>query len=471
MATQEKDEHGPPLAGREKRGMSPSSFPRHKRSPSPDDQKHVSVTPNPSQSQSQSQSQSDQKRVPNYLRSTLSSAPYPSTHSSNKTKQTSTTQIQKPATINRRRSFDKPPQNSRLHKTHTTTTTTPTPTPTPTHQKINLRSSSSLLVPKRSSSLPKSFQKEEPVHKKNAGKSHSLYARPTGTTVKKTSTHVSKKQNNPSTIATASSTSSSPEDIAYLNECQLPEGLESSPAPITDQVRCWVDQESNNIKLPVDDIPILEEESLKEEEEEEEEEEHDVIMMIHDDAEQEKKQHKDLIKSSTVSEEDQNQTRDVQMEEAEATAELVPSPIEETNKVEINESHVEKESSAGKSAIEGYEEEEEEEGGGNHATKIPRDHQSLDEKKEELVDGGGICHTEPEEADHHQCTPELTKPEKGKGKEYYVHHSQGKAYNEVIEETASKLIVEKRKNKVKALVGAFETVISLHDQQHLAEET
>ena len=35
-------------------------------------------------------------------------------------------------------------------------------------------------------------------------------------------------------------------------------------------------------------------------------------------------------------------------------------------------------------------------------------------------------------------------------------------FNNVIEETASKL-VESRKSKVKALVGAFETVISLQD--------
>ena len=35
---------------------------------------------------------------------------------------------------------------------------------------------------------------------------------------------------------------------------------------------------------------------------------------------------------------------------------------------------------------------------------------------------------------------------------------ESQAYNDVIEETASKLL-EKRKNKVKALVGAFETVI------------
>jgi hypothetical protein len=37
-------------------------------------------------------------------------------------------------------------------------------------------------------------------------------------------------------------------------------------------------------------------------------------------------------------------------------------------------------------------------------------------------------------------------------------------FNNVIEETASKL-VETRKSKVKALVGAFETVISLQDKK------
>ena len=40
--------------------------------------------------------------------------------------------------------------------------------------------------------------------------------------------------------------------------------------------------------------------------------------------------------------------------------------------------------------------------------------------------------------------------------------------NNVIEETASKL-VEARKSKVKALVGAFETVISLHEKKPSAD--
>ena len=45
-----------------------------------------------------------------------------------------------------------------------------------------------------------------------------------------------------------------------------------------------------------------------------------------------------------------------------------------------------------------------------------------------------------------------------------------KLFNNVIEETASRL-VESRKSKVKALVGAFETVISLQDTKSMASET
>lgn len=43
-----------------------------------------------------------------------------------------------------------------------------------------------------------------------------------------------------------------------------------------------------------------------------------------------------------------------------------------------------------------------------------------------------------------------------------VEKKESPMYNDVIEETASKLL-EKRKNKVRALVGAFETVISLQE--------
>ncbi|KAF5748082.1 endochitinase A-like [Tripterygium wilfordii] len=54
--------------------------------------------------------------------------------------------------------------------------------------------------------------------------------------------------------------------------------------------------------------------------------------------------------------------------------------------------------------------------------------------------------------------PNIVAPTKTPGGSNHGRKESSPAYNDVIEETASKLL-EKRKNKVKALVGAFETVI------------
>ncbi|KAF5726299.1 calmodulin-binding family protein [Tripterygium wilfordii] len=54
--------------------------------------------------------------------------------------------------------------------------------------------------------------------------------------------------------------------------------------------------------------------------------------------------------------------------------------------------------------------------------------------------------------------PNIVAPTKPQGGSNHGRKESSPAYNDVIEETASKLL-EKRKNKVKALVGAFETVI------------
>ncbi|KAI3873720.1 hypothetical protein MKX03_029450 [Papaver bracteatum] len=63
---------------------------------------------------------------------------------------------------------------------------------------------------------------------------------------------------------------------------------------------------------------------------------------------------------------------------------------------------------------------------------------------------------------------DVATPQKLKFKERDTQDAKGKketqAYNDVIEETASKL-VEKKKNKVLALAGAFETVISLQETE------
>lgn len=86
----------------------------------------------------------------------------------------------------------------------------------------------------------------------------------------------------------------------------------------------------------------------------------------------------------------------------------------------------------------------------------------VDEKEE--VDGGSEGLNLKEGQDVEVGAVEETKPEVVNTASSRRQVGQGKkesqAYNDVIEETASKLL-EKRKNKVKALVGAFETVIDI----------
>ncbi|POO03834.1 Calmodulin-binding domain [Trema orientale] len=82
----------------------------------------------------------------------------------------------------------------------------------------------------------------------------------------------------------------------------------------------------------------------------------------------------------------------------------------------------------------------------NKATNIgdDHDHQKEGEEEEEVA--------KPAEASAGPVAASAVAVAKRHGKK------ESQAYNDVIEETASKLL-EKRKNKVKALVGAFETVI------------
>ncbi|KAG2699875.1 hypothetical protein I3843_07G208300 [Carya illinoinensis] len=74
--------------------------------------------------------------------------------------------------------------------------------------------------------------------------------------------------------------------------------------------------------------------------------------------------------------------------------------------------------------------------------------EGLNSKEGEDVLGGGVEETKPVVA----ASTASSNRQVGQGKK------EPQAYNDVIEETASKLL-EKRKNKVRALVGAFETVI------------
>lgn len=84
---------------------------------------------------------------------------------------------------------------------------------------------------------------------------------------------------------------------------------------------------------------------------------------------------------------------------------------------------------------------------------------SSDDEKKDAPVGGAAKEEEAKPLTIKTITPSKSqKPTQGNSKK------DSPAYNDVIAETSSKLM-EKRKNKVKALVGAFETVISLEEPQ------
>lgn len=423
MATRAKDQHGP---GREKRGTSPS-YPRHtdtttnsRRSPSapspsrPPDKKHSPLTT------------TSEKRIPNYLKPTVSSAPNPSTQG--KTQTSSNNTAQKPA-LNRRRSFDKPPSpNLRLQKSHTMIHP---------KDKTVVRSSSNI-VPKTSSSVSKPHQDRFLKAHRDAGKSHAL------SSVNKKTTAV-KKQNVDATTSAATvptKASSLPDltaDTASLVECHK----EEQESSVTDvEAERELQAEESKSELPPH-VPVLEEDQ-KEDIKADTEGSSQVRA-----AETVKNQNQEIktFEPSNVLE-NQNESLDVHMEGAEDGEEIV----EETRKDEGHESHQEE-------RVDGDDKEGEE-----STTENSKD-KSLD--KEEEVGEGSQTECKEREKVEDTVTETKTQMENTAGKQQQQQR-QGKketqAYNDVIEETASKLR-EKRKNKVKALVGAFETVISLQEPE------
>ncbi|KAK9099852.1 hypothetical protein Scep_023282 [Stephania cephalantha] len=144
------------------------------------------------------------------------------------------------------------------------------------------------------------------------------------------------------------------------------------------------------------------------------------------------------LKQGNVIEESSNEQSKPQEEN-----EVVAAKKEETNEKLVIEEAKTDDDALKLSFKKGKElEEKEEEGNGNQRLKF----------KERAVGGaeGDVGEAKPEQENV------VLKRQDVQGKK------ETQAYNDVIEETASKL-VEKRKSKVKALVGAFETVISLEN--------
>ncbi|XP_073055453.1 uncharacterized protein [Primulina eburnea] len=403
MATRTKD--GAPA--REKRGTSPSNSPQTGTAPQRKSRPSPSKTSSPAKNQD---SATSEKQIPNYLKPTLCSATdIPKQQGK---KPVATENAYKPS-LSRRRSFDRPPSASSTQKSRIS--------PNP-----SLRSSS---FSSKTSTMPKS---------KDAGKQSSLYARP-ASTVKKTGIYVKKQDAGSGTAVVKEQVTSPSEKMDVSNEYVVPQ-------PETKQ-----EDEESAVAEAEEEKPQVESNNVMGTE-----------ILVVEDSEKIKEEKGDDVKVETeevytVFEQD-DAPIGIKTEDPEGETHIgeTGSKLQELEHTSNESDNNQTEESVSDIPVAEVEEKDEKLGqnDGEHG-------EHLDNKEAEA---SGNKATESKETE----VQEIAGEEKQETESVAVKKQvpQGKkdsaVSNDVIEETASKLR-EQRKNKVKALAGAFETVISLQE--------
>lgn len=438
MATRAKDTAPP---GKEKRGVSPSHpIPHHLRSP------NSSTTNSPVRKRGDSTTSN--KNVPNYLKPTMSSSGDSNIHN-------------KP-TLNRRRSFDKPP--------------VPTSHKTANPKERILRPSSSFSGKSSSTSqkpLSDRLSRISHMTRDATGKQRGTgtYARPG--TIKKTTTTgtVSKKQEGSNTSHNEMHKSRNDQDghngstpnVSITNSSHVAEDvIPQAETGQDDTYKSTSDQDGPDDSTPkasvitdslhaTEDV-IIPQAELSEKEDNQElpvtDTESDVIINNSEAAASEagennsaiedQEEHNGNVNNSEIVAENPEIVKTEEPEEEQLVEETSTSNPKEPEEItdELNEHPLE--DNMVKVADKNQQEKEEDEG--------------TNQGKE------AIMAEESEAVQETSTTVALSKPQRQvvQGKKESV------VSNDVIEETASKLR-EQRKNRVKALAGAFETVISLQE--------
>lgn len=427
MATTTKKESS---LGKEKRGNSPSSSSNGRRA----------------------STGSTETKVPNYLKPTISSRNEIAIANIKNLKKSGPqdTTSQRPDLL-RRRSFDRPPSAARVHKALTS----------PAREKPKtLRSASFSSKTTIAATAPKSSLEKVPK-KTNAGKSETLSSsrsmKKTTTSTKKgsgsnkppssTSSHEKKEaqnletknENNEETLddhhQQVEEVLKDDDHEGEIGDFETPKSEESDElsdvVDITPEVKS-VEQGNDLIPFPADHIipgPVSQEHNVPPTEEKMEEE----------------KSH-DHFQKGIENDEDKEEEEENHSKEATINEEKIPHEEAKTE-TEDHEREGEEDSATENVAT------TKEIGEENQVQSTEEDDES---SKEEIVEGEQVVVEEAEaEAEAEATNIVVTKRqvEAGQGKK-----ESPTAYNDVIEETASKLR-EERKNKVRALVGAFETVI------------
>nr|XP_023887987.1 suppressor protein SRP40-like [Quercus suber] len=384
-----------------------------------------------------------EKPLPSYLRPTLSSR-HESVKNAKKPGLEDT--AKKASSLNRRRSSDNKPQSAVVShglKEKTTTVRSSTIPPKGTH--------SLKPIAERTPKTSKFGKPQAPLHAKGTIKSstnpaatkkefHNALASTKGLDVTQTSSHESEEEGETLVheVEEVVNVDVGTETESNISEVPKSEDFEDGSVVESDHVDSFIEDEH---KVNPCDIPEVSEEiktnataQIEEAEAKAQKEEEAEAKAQTEEEEAEAKAQKEEEAENEHGGEENESKKESNVEESVAISEAV---------VEVKED---------KGEVKGEDSEAENKNEGN----------MVDEK--EVVDGGSEGLNLKEVQDVEVGAVEETKPEVVNTASSKRQVGQGKkesqAYNDVIEETASKLL-EKRKNKVKALVGAFETVIDI----------
>ncbi|KAL0312236.1 UNVERIFIED_CONTAM: hypothetical protein Sradi_5622900 [Sesamum radiatum] len=469
--------------GKEKRGTSPS---------------HISNTastqrrrsPNPSKTNSPARTHDStsplDKHIPNYLRPTVSSSLDVS--KSHGKKPVSTVEAANKPNLARRRSFDKPPSPSRTM----TSRVSPNPRVSRVSPNPTLRSSS---FSGKSVTPVKGVADKSLRTAKDAGKQHSLYARAVNT-VKKSSTGSTKKHEGRSAASiTKEKVASPPQEVENphtpdvpepemqdrYQEMPLAEAEEQTVETASnyekgDEDSLLEDQEHGAKDSPLEDqehgakdSPLEDQEPVDFKENEDESSDEDAKIVTVESSKNPEKQDAEVVIVESYAipgnqdanivnvefselPENQDAPLGVMREEPDDDSDIkeISSPQQELKEQATNEiNNINSDESVAGTPNEEVEEEE--------RNKEEEEAMTSNENEEEAV--GSEAH-EPKETELKEIAVEVNREAENATPKS---QKNSPVSNDVIEETANKLR-EQRKNKVKALAGAFETVISLQEK-------
>lgn len=373
-----------------------------------------------------------EKRLPHYLRPTLSSR-HESVKNAKKPGPEDT--AKKASSLNRRRSSDSKPQSAVVSHGLKEKTTTVRSNTIPSKGTHSLKP-----IADRTPKTSKFGKPQAPLHAKGTIKSstnpaatkeefHHALASTKGLDVTQTSSHESEEEGEilVHEVEEVVNVEVGAETESNISEVPKSEDFEDGSVVESDHVDSIIEDEH---KVKPCDIPEVSEE----------------------------------IKTNATAQIEEAEAKSQKEEEAEAKAQK-EEEAENEHGGEENESKEEsnvEESVAISEAVVEVKEDKGEVKGEDSEAENKKEGNMVDEKEE--VDGGSEGLNLKEGQDVEVGAVEETKPEVVNTASSRRQVGQGKkesqAYNDVIEETASKLL-EKRKNKVKALVGAFETVIDI----------